>query len=269
MTEHDDLDHEVPDLVGLLTGEVPRREALAVTQHLEGCRSCTRELIDLLMAHAALRSSNRLSQDLATQPVRSSPSEFREVQQPTSEPVGIDPNGQEQLPPLRHPVDSTVQPSGQRDRGPESPRQHPGSWRWVAAAVFAVLVVAGAATVLALHRAPSAPHPTPVASAPLNPITAPSGASGSVAIFAEGSTRSLHVDARDLPEPATQAFYEVWLLDPTTNKMLPMGVLSPSGRGEYGVSTNIMSGYSAVDISLQANDGNPVHSRTSVLRANL
>ena len=41
MTQHDDLDHEAPDLVALLTGEVSRSEALAVTDHLESCPSCT------------------------------------------------------------------------------------------------------------------------------------------------------------------------------------------------------------------------------------
>jgi len=61
----------------------------------------------------------------------------------------------------------------------------------------------------------------------------------------------------------------VWLLDPATLKMLPMGVLSPSGHGEYSVSATIMNGYSAVDVSLQANNGNPAHSQTSVMRAYL
>ena len=268
MTEHDHLDHEVPDLVGLLTGEISRSEALAVTHHLEACASCTQELIDLLVAHAALRSSNRVNQDLAAEPIRSASPEIS-ASQPTSEAMVIDQEDEEPLPPLRQPVDSPVRPLGQLESAPEPARRRSQSWRLVAAAVLAVLLVAGSATVLAVRRAPSTPSSAPVASAALHPITAPPGTSGSVAVFAEGSTRSLHVDAQNLPEPAAQGFYEVWLLDPTTNKMLPMGVLSPSGRGEYGVSANIMSGYSAVDISLQANDGNPAHSRTSVLRANL
>ena len=32
------------------------------------------------------------------------------------------------------------------------------------------------------------------------------------------------------------------------------------------MGADVMAGYSAVDISLQANDGNPAHSTTSVLR---
>ena len=55
-----------------------------------------------------------------------------------------------------------------------------------------------------------------------------------------------------------------------------MGVLGPTGWGEYAVASAIMAGYSAVDVSLQSNDvslqsndGNPAHSETSMLRAYL
>jgi hypothetical protein len=60
-----------------------------------------------------------------------------------------------------------------------------------------------------------------------------------------------------------------WLLDPVTLKMMPMGTLPPSGQASYGVSASLMAGYSAVDISLQANNGNPAHSAVSVLRGSL
>ena len=103
----------------------------------------------------------------------------------------------------------------------------------------------------------------------MHTIKAPPGTSGTVAVYAQGSTRTLRVEALGLPEPTSHDFYEVWLLDPATQKMMAMGVLAPSGGGEYSVSANIMAGYSAVDISLQTNDGNPAHSQTSVLRAYL
>jgi hypothetical protein len=48
--------------------------------------------------------------------------------------------------------------------------------------------------------------------------------------------------------------------------MLPVGVLSPSGTGSYALSASVMGQFSAVDVSLQANNGNPAHSDTSVLR---
>ncbi|GAA4358639.1 anti-sigma factor [Angustibacter luteus] len=62
-------------------------------------------------------------------------------------------------------------------------------------------------------------------------------------------------------------FYYAWLLDPVTNKMLPLGVVSPDGSTRFDVSDDLVSRYHAVDISLQDDDGNPAHSATSVLRA--
>jgi anti-sigma-K factor RskA len=75
------------------------------------------------------------------------------------------------------------------------------------------------------------------------------------------------VRTRDLAGLSSQKFYEVWLLDPATQKMLAVGVLPPSGNGDYEVTAGLMAGYSAVDVSLQSDDGNPAHSQTSVLRA--
>jgi hypothetical protein len=46
-----------------------------------------------------------------------------------------------------------------------------------------------------------------------------------------------------------------------------MGVLAPSGDTTYRVEGDLAGGFSAVDISLQANNGNPAHSDQSVLRA--
>ena len=66
--------------------------------------------------------------------------------------------------------------------------------------------------------------------------------------------------------PAPESFYEVWLLNPATLKMLPVGVLPPSGSGTYNMDAALMKDYSAVDVSLQVNDGNPAHSKVSVLR---
>jgi anti-sigma factor RsiW len=65
MTGHDELGHDTPDLVGLLAGELSRDETVAAARHLEGCTACTRELAELAVAHAALRSSDRVSQLLA------------------------------------------------------------------------------------------------------------------------------------------------------------------------------------------------------------
>jgi len=253
MTDHHDPDHDRPDLLGLLTGELDRDETVAAARHLETCQDCTRELVELTVAHAALRSSVRVDRILGEQP----------------EPSGAEPPADlrdaEPLPPLPAEPEETAAaiPEGSVER---ARRGAPGRgwWRWAAAAVVASILVTTAAVAMVARRG----TPTsPVVSAPLHAVGGPARASGSVAVFAQGSTRTLRVAARQLPAPAAHDFYEVWLLDPATQKMLAMGVLSPTGRGQYSVSADIMGGYSAVDISLQANDGNPAHSDTSVLRA--
>ena len=62
-------------------------------------------------------------------------------------------------------------------------------------------------------------------------------------------------------------FYYAWLLDPTTNKMLPVGVVDPAGSSTFDLGGDLVKRYTAVDISLQADDGDPAHSPVSVLRA--
>ncbi len=104
-------------------------------------------------------------------------------------------------------------------------------------------------------------------SAALKPIDAPASATGSIKAVAVGETRNLIVETKNLATPTAQHFYEVWMLNPSTLKMLPVGVLPPSGTGTYSIGASIMTGYSAVDISLQTNNGDPAHSNTSVLRA--
>ncbi len=134
--------------------------------------------------------------------------------------------------------------------------------------VTATLVALGAlgASVVAGHGSPGQPV---VAQGSLQVIQAPPSATGTVTVLAEGTKRHMIVRTRDLSTPSNQEFYEVWLLDPATQKMLPVGVLPPSGEGDYAVTAGIMAGYSTVDVSLQRDDGNPAHSRTSVLRAAL
>ena len=70
-----------------------------------------------------------------------------------------------------------------------------------------------------------------------------------------------------MPPAAAGHFYYAWLLDPTTNKMLPVGVVDPSGASTFDLGGDLVKRYSAVDISLQADNGDPAHSPVSVLRA--
>jgi hypothetical protein len=79
--------------------------------------------------------------------------------------------------------------------------------------------------------------------------------------------RRLAVDVTRLGP--TDGFYEVWLIDPTVTKMVPVGVLD-GARGEFAIPSGVnLSAYPVVDVSVEKVDGDPRHSGDSVLRGTL
>lgn len=235
MSDHDDTDHDILEFPKLLSGEASRDETLAMAEHLRTCDECRREMVDLIVAHAALTSAVRTTAKFAT-PVESS----------------------EDLLPLRALDEATRVPAGAKKHGRQKQR-----WRWGLVAAAVVLVAAlGAGIGLARNHQSS----TVVAEAPLHSLDGPPNATGSLTALAEGGKRVLTVHTSQLHALNPQTYYEVWLLDPATLKMLPVGMLPPSGTGTYDMDASLMKGYSAVDVSLQVNDGNPAHSKVSVLR---
>jgi anti-sigma-K factor RskA len=70
----------------------------------------------------------------------------------------------------------------------------------------------------------------------------------------------------DLPRPTAGEFYYAWLLDPATDKMLALGLVSPGRDMTVELDDALVASYSAIDVSLEDDDGDPAHSVTSVLR---
>ena len=70
-----------------------------------------------------------------------------------------------------------------------------------------------------------------------------------------------------LPTAPRGEFYYAWLFDPRTNKMLPLGQVTPGRVATFEIPESLVAAYSAIDVSLEADDGDPAHSVTSVLRA--
>jgi len=232
------------DLVGLLAGELTRDETIAVGRHLRTCELCREELADLAVAHGSLQGAagamRGLDEGFAASPA-------------TAPLVGTEP---------AHPLPALATKALRSAR-----RQHwsKRTGAVVASIAAACVLVAGIAVAVVHGQRTSGGNV--VASASLKPIDAPPTSGGTIKALADGSSRELMVSTAGLSTPPPQHFYEVWLLDPTTQKMLPVGVLPPSGTGNYSMPASIMAGYSAVDVSLQQNNGNPAHSETSVLRA--
>jgi hypothetical protein len=226
--------HVDEQLVALLSGELGREETRAVARHLHGCDECRAQLVDVAVGHGLLSAAARAEAEIGF-PLTAGPAAIEAVAVP---------------PPATNPR--------------QPPLRRPRRWTPRVAAAAVALVVAAAAVGIALARHDGRPTPSAVAS--LRAIDAPPDAQGSVVVRSVGSTQEMTISTEGLPPLAANQFYEVWLLQPATNKMLPVGVLAPSGSGRYALAAPVMAQFTAIDVSLQQNDGNPAHSTSSVLR---
>jgi hypothetical protein len=110
--------------------------------------------------------------------------------------------------------------------------------------------------------------PDPVVAATrLAGLPAAPSASGQADVTESADGRTLSLGVRQLGVP--DGFYEVWLIDRTVSKMVPIGVLSGS-QGRFTLPAGVnLEDYPLVDISVEPLDGNPAHSGKSVLRGTL
>jgi len=222
----------VIDLPALLRGELDRARLAEVVQHLETCDECRLELVAATQGHSAVTAA-----------VRTLRPETGPATGPATAPRAHDGVAPE-LPPLAH----------HRRRWP----------RWQQGLVAAVAaVVLGAVVLVGLNRE-SAPT-VPVQTARLSAVTG--AGSGEVTMRSPGRSTYMTIRTTGLGAAGPGHFYYAWLLDPATNKMLPLGQVGADGTATFEVDSGIVAAYHAVDVSLQSDNGNPGHSDTSVLRA--
>jgi hypothetical protein len=244
MSETTSAQHEeiLDDLPALLTGELSPAREREVANHLDGCDSCRRELSIVARASAWLQDAVRLEVAPEMLPDDGRP----------HEPVT--------LPPLQLPRHSWM-PTPRRAA---SARGGQVRNRWLAAAAV-VLVAAGVLGGVVVGRASDSGTASSHAIA-LHPVPGGvpvGGAVGEATLAADGGMK---LSVNGLPNPPGQDFYEIWLYDPPSGRMLAVGVLPPTGKGSYSLPRTVENGYGAVEISLEPNDGNPAHSKLSVLR---
>ncbi|MGI8880985.1 MAG: anti-sigma factor [Jatrophihabitans sp.] len=139
---------------------------------------------------------------------------------------------------------------------------------WLLAAAAVVLLGGGAAVgaVASDHVRGSnrAAPPAVRASATLNPIGAPAGSVGTATVVTGPAGLMLKVQTRGLPKRV--GYYEVWLFDPTANKMIAVGALGADDTGEFTVPASVdLRSYHVVDVSAQDFDGVAAH-KTSMLQ---
>ncbi len=132
----------------------------------------------------------------------------------------------------------------------------------VAASALVVGGIAGAVGVSLLGG--DDPQAVVVARTTLDPLPADPGATGTAVVVDAAGTRRLEVDVSRLS--STDGFYEVWLIDASVKKMVPIGVLTGT-RGDFTIPADLDLGqFPVVDISAEPLDGDPTHSGKSHLR---
>ena len=87
-------------------------------------------------------------------------------------------------------------------------------------------------------------------------------------VVSTGSGDKVAVDVSGLAKP--DGFYEVWLLDAEGTKLIALGVLDGTDKGEFAMPPGVsMADFPVVDVSLEPSDGDPGHSKKSLVRGTL
>lgn len=139
------------------------------------------------------------------------------------------------------------------------------SWmgRFALAAAVGVLV-GSLGTIVAMDR--ETPPPT-IAQAELAPLPG-KDARGVAQIRQTSQGPKLVVDVPGLP--ATDGYYEVWMLAPDAESMVSIGVLGNGEVNEFPLPDGMdMARFPVVDISVEQFDGDVTHSADSVVRGQL
>jgi hypothetical protein len=132
-------------------------------------------------------------------------------------------------------------------------------------ALVAVGAGVGIGALQVARGADSTPPPAAQRTATLEPVEG--SATGTVSMGTAHAITRMRLATKSLPNAPRGDFYYAWLFDPRTNKMLPLGQVTPGRVATFEIPESLVAAYSAIDVSLEADDGDPAHSVTSVLRA--
>ncbi len=164
-------------------------------------------------------------------------------------------------------------PAAGRRRAPDADRAHldrraPAWRRGLLVAAVVVAAAGGTAAGVAIGQRNDNPTAAVEFQADLKPMPAgPTDAHAIATVTQADGSQTLKVSARQLP--LRQGYYEVWLYNPTADKMVAVGTLGAAGDGEFTLASTIdLRSYSVVDVSAQDFDGNPTH-KDSVLQGPL
>jgi anti-sigma-K factor RskA len=156
-----------------------------------------------------------------------------------------------------------------RHSAPALPIRHRMRWRTglAAAAMVVTLAAAGGGYLLGRHSDVPAARAGSHATLRAQP-GAPVGVTGTAVVHATAKGHQLTVDSSGLP--LREGYYEVWLYNPTSGGMQPVGALADDGSGTFTVAGSIdLRSYNVIDISAQDYGGSTVVHQHSVLQGPL
>lgn len=154
------------------------------------------------------------------------------------------------------------------EHGPPGRRADAGSRRrlWSVAAAAAVLLAVGAGT-LGWVVGSRQDGGAELASTRLLALDT-QAVHGSASVREVDGRRVLEVTTDGVAQP-DEGFLEVWLLDETASRLVPLGVLDAS-RGSFALPAGLdLAEFPVVDVSDEPLDGDPAHSGDSLVRGTL
>jgi anti-sigma-K factor RskA len=164
-----------------------------------------------------------------------------------------------------------IAPEPDRAVAPPPPARR-SRWRplAVAAAALAVGVAGGLGLGVALRpaAAPAAGSVVPLAA--VAPGTSTTGTAG---VREQDGTRELVIDLAGPAEPGGD-YLEAWLMDASSTRLVSLGALTPQPDGHFRGSFALPAGlptaeFGLVDVSAERWDGDPAHSKASIVRGAL
>lgn len=150
-------------------------------------------------------------------------------------------------------------------------RRASGRWRAAAALLVAASIGLGVGAGLATRPADPGEGGVLVALRSVDP--AARAATGSVEIAPAGAAREMRLQVDGVPAAERDDYLEAWLIDDTGTRLLSLGPLVPDGAGFTGrfrvPADAPVAEFAAVDVSAERWDGDPGHSRRSIVRGEL
>jgi hypothetical protein len=238
-------EHLADELPGLLTGEASRATVAAAAEHLRTCPDCQHDLVDAVVAHAALTSARRFAPEVAQRPAGTAPAEHP---LPDLAAVFAQLDAEEaQAGDAEAPL--VLAGRGRRRRIPT---------RFAVAAAAAV-IVGGLGAGIGLVGTSSGTAGDHIA------LTAygVGVTDGSATLRGD----RLSISATSLPSLDARHRYEVWLTDAARTSMQPVGWIDTGGRADLTVPSALVQRYADIEVSVQQLDApDYTYSGTSVLR---